>query len=198
MFWLACAWLLRQMGRDESFLWLTHKHSPAADIILQYLTHLGDGLFALALALFFWFRRKPLLSYALVLAFLISGLLAQAGKFSFPQKRPYNYFESIGQKIHVIDGVTLMHSNNSFPSGHTATAFATAAVLVLLHGFWQRQSGLALALAITIGYTRIYLGNHFLSDVMAGSMLGIMGALLAVAMAVRWQPAFVKKKMESA
>lgn len=192
VFWLASGIVLLQLGRDQSFLMLTRYHTPGLDLTLQYFTHLGDGLFAMALVIFFWFRKQRVLSYCLLLAFLLSGILAQAGKFSFPQKRPYNYFESIGQKIHVIDGVTLMHSNNSFPSGHTASAFAMAAALVLLHPFWRRNSLLALLLAIVIGYTRMYLGNHFLNDVLVGSMLGALSACIAYTLANRWPPKFLK------
>ncbi len=57
----------------------------------------------------------------------------------------------------------------SFPSGHAAAAFATAAVLSLTYRRWW---GLALAGASLIAVSRVYLGVHYPSDSLAGAMLG--------------------------
>lgn len=64
----------------------------------------------------------------------------------------------------------------SFPSGHTAAAFAVA---VALAGEPLAAGPLTLALACGIGLSRIYLGAHYPLDVVAGGMLGIASGLLA-------------------
>jgi undecaprenyl-diphosphatase len=64
----------------------------------------------------------------------------------------------------------------SFPSGHAATAFATAVVLAFVY---PRQTGVFLGLAVLVGLSRILLGAHFPSDVLAGALLG-SGVALAV------------------
>ena len=83
-----------------------------------------------------------------------------------------------------------MHHSNSFPSGHTSTffVFATCCVIILAYRYLRDAkqhepksrlmfytSILALlALAALGGYSRIYLSQHFLSDVCVGSIIGII------------------------
>jgi membrane-associated phospholipid phosphatase len=68
--------------------------------------------------------------------------------------------------------------NPSFPSGHTATAFAGAVVLAMFHPKLRLP---ALALACAVGFSRVYLGVHFLADVVAGAALGVL-----IGLAVAW------------
>jgi undecaprenyl-diphosphatase len=61
------------------------------------------------------------------------------------------------------------YAQASFPSGHTATAFALATVLSL---WYPRWTAAWLALAAVVGWSRVGLGSHFPSDVVAGAVLG--------------------------
>jgi undecaprenyl-diphosphatase len=66
----------------------------------------------------------------------------------------------------------------SFPSGHTAGAFLIAAVLPAFYPV----SWLALfSWATAVGFSRIYNGVHFLSDVVSGAVLGVLSAHVAMA-----------------
>jgi undecaprenyl-diphosphatase len=58
----------------------------------------------------------------------------------------------------------------SFPSGHTMTAFSIALVLSY---FYPGMEGTLFFLALSIAFSRIVLGMHFLSDVLAGIILGV-------------------------
>ena len=73
-------------------------------------------------------------------------------------------------------------SNSSFPSGHSATAFALAWVLAAR---WRRASVVFFGLAALVAFSRMYLHRHFLSDVVAGAVIGMATAWVAV----RWLPA---------
>ncbi|MGN0393835.1 MAG: phosphatase PAP2 family protein, partial [Coprococcus sp.] len=80
----------------------------------------------------------------------------------------------------VIPGLELLiekQSDWSFPSGHTSASFATACS-ILLAG--HRNIGIAaLAFAVVMGFTRLYLGVHYPSDVLAGALLGFLFAVIA-------------------
>lgn len=65
-------------------------------------------------------------------------------------------------------------SRNSFPSGHTMTAFAGAELVRTEYG-WGVGMG-AYALAATVGFMRMYNGRHWFNDVLAGAGLGILSA----------------------
>jgi len=81
--------------------------------------------------------------------------------------------------IHAVGGLPL---SSSFPSGHAAMAFAAATVVAILA---PRLRVPALVLAALVAFSRVYLGVHFLSDVLAGAVLGIGVGLLVSAVGPR-------------
>ena len=73
--------------------------------------------------------------------------------------------------------VDIPHSH-SFPSGHTATAFAGA---TMLSAFVPRAAPAFYVLAAAIAYSRLYVGVHFPLDVVGGIVIGVATALLLLA-----------------
>ena len=73
-------------------------------------------------------------------------------------------------------------SDHSFPSGHTAAAFAAAFALFLYH---KKAGSLALILAFLMGFSRLYLFVHFPSDVIAGALLGLIFGFIGYKFALR-------------
>lgn len=94
--------------------------------------------------------------------------------------RPKLFFES-GQYLFFLDGITRA-GHSSFPSGHTATAFAMGTVLVIMikNKKWQLP---ILFAAILVGYSRIYLAQHFLLDIIIGAFIGFAIGILSVYLA---------------
>ncbi|HXB45791.1 MAG TPA: phosphatase PAP2 family protein [Puia sp.] len=175
LFLLICILLLSFYSKTDGFIDLNPYHTKSLDWFFIVYTNLGDGLFSIAIFFVLLRLRRPLAGWEIVFAFLLSGLVVQIVKNFFPMPRPktllgdayYRYF---------IDGVTLV-GNASFPSGHTATAFGTAALLSIFSKN-KKYSLLYLFAASLVAYSRIYLGQHFLQDVLAGALIGVPVALV--------------------
>ncbi|MFT3679487.1 MAG: phosphatase PAP2 family protein [Ferruginibacter sp.] len=165
-------------GKRESFLILNSSHSSAADTFFIVFTYLGDGLFAVALSLFYFFvlkKRREGLTF--LVAYALTGIVAQVIKSFVFSPRPLVYFHPEVFSF-FIDGI-IHGGNRSFPSGHTATAFAIATIFAYYtNSAWKYF--LLLFLASLVGFSRVYLSQHFLLDVLAGSVLGILGGALCL------------------
>ena len=118
-------------GKSAAFISLNTYHPFMLNVFFINYTFIGDGIFALCTitAIFFYYKRKQQ-GLALLYSFLISGLIVQVIKNLIDSPRPRLFFEA-GQYLNFIDGVSLAN-NSSFPSGHTATAFAIATVMILM------------------------------------------------------------------
>jgi membrane-associated phospholipid phosphatase len=93
-------------------------------------------------------------------------------KYYIKEDRPKLFFEKLKQPLHEIQGVS-MHSINSFPSGHTASAFALFLCLCFItQRDWLKF--LFFIMAFVTGFSRIYLSQHFALDVLVGSLIGIV------------------------
>jgi membrane-associated phospholipid phosphatase len=165
-------------SKTEGFLLFNQYHPQWLDIFFKYTTNLGDGLISILAAVLLLALRKKKKAMTVALAYIYSGLLIQIAKRIFHMPRPKYFFEqTLFQYTHFVDGVR-MHDQNSFPSGHTASAFALATVMVLV--FKKKKISLLCLLAATIiGYSRIYLAQHFLIDVVCGALAGIICALIS-------------------
>jgi undecaprenyl-diphosphatase len=75
-----------------------------------------------------------------------------------------------------IQALVTLPESHSFPSGHAATAFAAATAVGVLH---PRLRAPLLALAVMVAVSRVYLGVHFWSDVLVGSLLGVAVGIAA-------------------
>jgi membrane-associated phospholipid phosphatase len=165
-------------GKTGSFLIINGSHSLFSDFFFKYFTHAGDGWMWVPFLLFcFFFRRNYLV--AVIAGVIISTLLSQLLKrvVFADDLRPITYL-SENFPVHTIEGIK-MNRLHSFPSGHTATAFTIA--LLLAYMINKKPWSLALPLlALLVGYSRIYLGQHFLTDVLAGICVGVVSAILSL------------------
>jgi membrane-associated phospholipid phosphatase len=169
--------LLIMYGKSASFTSLNSFHPVLLNAFFINYTFMGDGIFALCLIAFLFFYKKKQQGFILLVSFLVSGLLVQIIKNFVSAPRPKSFFFEAGQYLYFIDGVS-QTGYSSFPSGHTATAFALATILVLTMKSKKWQLILLLAAAL-VGYSRIYLAQHFLLDVIAGAAIGSAAGILS-------------------
>jgi undecaprenyl-diphosphatase len=129
-------------------------------------TRLGDGWlwYGVGIMLLAWGGPQRLAAVgAASSAALIGVLIFKALKHLSHRRRPCQFEPHCWSKV-------LPPDKFSFPSGHTMTAFSIALVLSY---FYPALEGTLFFLAISIGFSRIVLGMHFLSDVLAGVVLGV-------------------------
>jgi membrane-associated phospholipid phosphatase len=162
-------------SKTDISIFVNAHYSDFLDFVCQYGTYMGDGLFVLVASMFLSFNNKKL-GFASVFAYAISSLTVQGLKHLVfdDRNRPSKFLDM--NQMHVLPGVEIHHFN-SFPSGHTAAAFAFFTMLAL---FYQKPAFqiLCLLLAIFAAYTRIYLLQHFFQDTLVGSAIGVATSVL--------------------
>jgi membrane-associated phospholipid phosphatase len=177
----------------ELHLMLNSHHTGIQDTFFPYFSILAEGpLYVLALLPMLWKKFRLPLFFAL--CELSAGTILQVLKHIISHPRPVSAFEEYSDAVlPVVQGVDLHHSN-SFPSGHASTffVFCTCCVLLLAYRYGQRVrqnsqescilpcvlAVLLVAFAALGAYSRIYLSQHFLSDVCVGSIIGVVTPLL--------------------
>jgi membrane-associated phospholipid phosphatase len=166
-------------GKQELFLLLNNDLGKLGDFFFEYATYAGDGLLWIVWLIAILSTKRKHLLPLIISAFAFVTIFTQVCKqVILPNElRPT---EAISNKaaIHVVEGVYL-NSINSFPSGHTATAFTFALLIALLIRS-RSLTLLCVVAALIVGYTRVYLAQHFPLDVAAGIMVAVVSVVLAV------------------
>ncbi|MBQ8180051.1 MAG: phosphatase PAP2 family protein [Candidatus Methanomethylophilaceae archaeon] len=166
----------------EILHWIHSFSSPGMDALMLGVTTVSThaAVWLLAAALLILSNRERRTGCSMVLAVLIAFTIADlVMKPLFCRERPCD-----------LAGFELLVSvptTYSFPSGHTAMAFAPATVLFLRD---RRAGAVALAFAALVGVSRMYLFVHWPTDVVVGALVGIVSgyvaALLTERAAARW------------
>ena len=172
---------------DDAVRQFVHSHSSAGLTVAMHLfTLVGSPLFvsisATAGCVALWLTGRCREAFMIAITVIGGGLLMWVLKMSFHRDRPEPFFD------------TPLPSSYSFPSGHALLSFclcgAGAALLSAEHKKrWVRIAiwTFAAVLIVGIGYSRIYLGVHYPSDVLAG-YLGALVWVLGVEIACRKAP----------
>jgi undecaprenyl-diphosphatase len=156
------AWLARLSARQAPS-WM--------DRSFRLVTYAGGATLTTSLPILLlpW-RLSRTFGVTLLLANAASHACVQLLKRTVVRKRPHL---SLGCP----HALTVIPDAFSFPSGHAAAAMALAIPCLVVGG----AAGLpALLLALCVGASRVYLRVHYLSDVVAGQVLGAAGAVLAI------------------
>jgi len=188
LFLVLLGFVLITYSKEETFWFVNSHFSPGADVFFKGLTTLGDGIFFALITLILALYRYRWALLGLII-FITSAGIAQILKHAFFDEilRPLGYFGS-KVNLHTVEGVTL-HVNNSFPSGHTTTAFALAVFLLFVFKL-HKNGWIMTIIAILVGYSRVYLAVHFPIDVYFGSLIGVITAVIMFA----WLEESLEKK----
>lgn len=163
-------------GKDQSFLIINKYNSPRFDYFFTYFTYLGDGAIWVPLFVYILLWKRDFFLAAVVALVVCTVFTHLLKRVVFPHEfRPIMVLKD---RVHIIEGLTI-NRLHSFPSGHTSTAFTLMLLLVFIirRRFWTFFFPLV---AFFVGYSRVYLAQHFVTDVLVGMMIGIISSFLAI------------------
>lgn len=188
-------WLLSQVEHHGSLVRLDTsaarrlhdwvRHAPAAVTVLKGISLVGSPVWFYLLvapaSLYLWRRGLPRLALFLVVTTLSGGLLDTVVKRVVNRPRPL-----------LVAPVATAHGR-SFPSGHAMSSVIAygALLLVFLPVVARRWRPAAVAgaavLVVAIGFSRLALGVHYLSDVLGGYVLGMAWLVASTAAFSTWR-----------
>jgi len=146
--------------------------NPVLDVVMPFISFLGDAGWCWILISLVCLAWKPSRKLGLTMAFalLLSLLVANVTlKPLVARIRPFDLDPAITLLI-------APPTDYAFPSGHTQASFASAMAIFCNH---KKAGTAALVIAFLMGLSRLYLNVHFLSDVLAGAIFGIILGFLA-------------------
>lgn len=165
-------------GNTALFLYINGAAARLPDVAWSCVTVLGDTLVALVLLLALA-RHRPAWVMATLLAAVPATLLTHGLKHWVPVDRPV---AMLHDAVHVVGPILY---RGSFPSGHTATAFVLATVIIA----GLRVSAatiLVAALGLLVGISRIAVGAHWPVDVAGGMLIGWISGIIGLRAARAW------------
>jgi len=185
LLWLACALSLLAAafffacGWNGGFRTAQAASGHLPGWLWESLTVLGDERVLLALMLPFC-RRYPKVFWTLVVATIIGGLASRGIKIWLDLPRPAAVLGA--------DEITIIGNrlgSKSFPSGHTVSVFAFAAVWLAMQGW--RKTWPMLLLAAVAAFSRIAVGAHWPFDVLVAAVIGVLSAWAGIHLARHWR-----------
>ncbi len=195
LYFLVVSVLLVIQEKGTAVIFLNSNHTPFFDFFFKTITYLGDGLFAFPFIAFIILFKSIFRGIVLLSAVLLSFIVVQSLKiYVFPgMPRPLKYFsETI--KLHFVEGVDI-HSYNSFPSGHSAQAFAIFLLLALFSNN-KKLSVLYFIPAVLVTASRMYLAQHFLMDIYFGALIATVLTFITYIYFMNYSSLSQKKRLQ--
>jgi undecaprenyl-diphosphatase len=158
--------------------WTSWWQSPALDALVGVVNPIGSGVTLLVVCMALTLLsgpRWPRLAEAGwlgALAFMVAGMTELGLKLLVGRPRP-----ALGAGGVALAGSFIPTDLDSFPSGHATSVFAVATVVAT---FYPRLRLPLFMLAAAVALGRVYLGRHYVSDILAGALLGLVVATLVV------------------
>jgi membrane-associated phospholipid phosphatase len=183
---LGLSWLGQEVWEKEAFgfdttvlLWLHQYANPVLDVAMLKITTLGDPKFVVVVAVlslgWLWWRQRRLEAKVFALACLGALILNQGLKLFFAKPRPQLWTRLIAE------------SSFSFPSGHALGSlvlygFLAYVLTVQFPRFSRWIYSVAAGIIAAIGFSRLYLGVHWPTDIIAGYAVGFLWLMICIAM----------------
>ena len=149
----------------------SHLHNNILDFLMPIFSKLNNGGFIwILISLILIFNKKyRTVGFLTLIAVLIDYLIGEFTMKNIVQRaRPFVSHDAIKLIITAPKGY-------SFPSGHSGSSFAAATILSI---YFKKGRYLFFIFAFLIAFSRVYLGVHYFTDVLVGSVLGIIIALI--------------------
>lgn len=139
---------------------------PILDHLVPWLTYLGSHFAVILFIILSWiFTKQRKVLRGLILLYAFQSAVIYGMKYLIKRERPLFFLDMVS-KLSKGPGEIL---DPSFPSGHAAYAFMMAVILVS----WFPNNWISFyIIAGFIGWTRIYLGLHYPTDVLTGALIG--------------------------
>lgn len=158
-------------------IFFSDHHTKTLDNISKYaLEPWGDGLYSLpALGGFYIYgsiKKDDISKDAAIRGFetfIVCGLATGILKYSFHRQRPY---ESNPPNSQIWNGPSFKKQHLSFPSGHTSSVFSLATIISAQYNYKPSITAICFSIATLTAISRIYDNKHWLTDILAGAMVG--------------------------
>jgi undecaprenyl-diphosphatase len=177
---------LVSQGQDEILFraWNLAGLDRNLDFIMSVATILGGAFVIVLFAIPLWLRGLRDATFDVLLLLGVTLVIVEAIKFLVGARRPCDALAGVRTLPAFPCSAEL---DPSFPSGHASRAFAVATLLAIRFRWWVRIP--AVAFAILVGISRVYLGLHWPSDILGGVIAGI-GLALMIEFLSRRVPAY--------
>ena len=148
--------------------------TPFWDSVFSIITQLGEEMVLIVVfCMVFWCISKKI-GYVIGIVFFLSALIVQGMKATFRVDRPWIADPTFTTVYGGVDAAT----GYAFPSGHTQAAAAYLLPLgVMLRQKWVKV--ICFTLALLVAFSRLYLGVHYLSDVLVSLLIAFIIVVLA-------------------
>ena len=143
---------------------------PLLDLVMPGFTHIAGFASIVGIILFFMLFFPSIPGKTVLGSVFFAQVTAQSIKFLVKRVRPHIKLS----EVNIFS--KLMLYDPSFPSAHTATIVALSGVIAVKHPIFLP---FITVICILVGISRIYLGQHYPSDVIFGSAIGTISAILA-------------------
>ena len=163
-------------NKGDEVILLNKLQNPFFDIFFKVFNILGEWFLIMIIGVYLLLKHRFQL-YFFLIGFFGQMLTVRFLKKYFNFPRPLSYFKDYDFQLP--ENIPLLY-HQSFPSGHTTTAFFILTTIALFLNPKKRYMLILILSAILVGVARIYLLAHFKEDVLVGSLIGVFWATFSM------------------